>query len=199
MIPVVLFGPTGSGKTNILKKLSAKGFAVLDLESFAVHRGSVFGRINIESSQPTQEDFEAIIANKLEEFYGSRYVFLEHEAGNLGKLRIPEVITEMYTRGIGVLINTGLSKRVQYILEEYLPADNDRLVAAFEKLESRLDEELFRRLHRLLLDESYAEFCYEILYYYDNSKLYQGTGDYDIVIDDNGAERNVTELLQSLL
>jgi tRNA 2-selenouridine synthase len=117
MIPVVLFGPTGSGKTNILKKLSAKGFAVLDLESFAVHRGSVFGRINIESTQPSQFDFENTIARKLDEFYGSRYVFVEHEAGNLGKLRIPGVITEMYKRGVSVLVNTSLAKRVQYTLK----------------------------------------------------------------------------------
>ncbi|RYG01339.1 MAG: hypothetical protein EOO02_12980 [Chitinophagaceae bacterium] len=199
MIPVVLFGPTGSGKTNILKKLSAKGFAVLDLESFAVHRGSVFGRINIESTQPSQFDFENTIERKLDEFYGSRYVFVEHEAGNLGKLRIPGMITEMYKRGVSVLVNTSLAKRVQYILEEYLPAENHLLVSAFEKLEERLDNELFRRLYRLLIDESYAEFCYEILYYYDNSKRYQPADEYDIVINDKGADTNATDLLQRLL
>lgn len=42
---VVLSGPTGSGKSEILRTLKKDGRRVLDLEAAAVHRGSAFGGI----------------------------------------------------------------------------------------------------------------------------------------------------------
>ncbi|MDD2497667.1 MAG: tRNA 2-selenouridine(34) synthase MnmH, partial [Desulfitobacteriaceae bacterium] len=39
---VVVHGLTGTGKTNVLKKLAERGVPVLDLEGLAGHRGSVF-------------------------------------------------------------------------------------------------------------------------------------------------------------
>ena len=40
---VVLYGPTGVGKTRILRELKEEGYPVIDLEGLAGHRGSVFG------------------------------------------------------------------------------------------------------------------------------------------------------------
>ena len=40
---IVIIGKTGVGKTALLGELAKQGAAVLDLESLANHRGSVFG------------------------------------------------------------------------------------------------------------------------------------------------------------
>ena len=53
----VLGGYTGSGKTEILKKLNAMGEQVVDLEDLAHHKGSAFGGIG-QAVQPTVEQFE---------------------------------------------------------------------------------------------------------------------------------------------
>ena len=42
---VVLDGPTGSGKTEVLKRLPGLGVQVLDLEGLAEHRGSLLGAL----------------------------------------------------------------------------------------------------------------------------------------------------------
>jgi hypothetical protein len=42
---VVLDGPTGSGKTEVLRRLPALGVQVLDLEGLAEHRGSLLGAL----------------------------------------------------------------------------------------------------------------------------------------------------------
>jgi tRNA 2-selenouridine synthase len=51
---VVLGGCTGSGKTEVLHVLRAKGEQVLDLEGLANHRGSAFGAVG-QLPQPSNE------------------------------------------------------------------------------------------------------------------------------------------------
>ena len=51
-------GRTGSGKTEILARLAARGVQTLDLEGLAEHRGSVFGGL-VGRPQPSQKMFES--------------------------------------------------------------------------------------------------------------------------------------------
>ncbi|MDJ0995287.1 MAG: tRNA 2-selenouridine(34) synthase MnmH, partial [Dinoroseobacter sp.] len=62
--PVFLLdGDTGSGKTDILQKLPALGWQVLDLETMARHRGSVLG--GYAEAQPSQKGFESDLAARV--------------------------------------------------------------------------------------------------------------------------------------
>jgi tRNA 2-selenouridine synthase len=53
---IILAGMTGTGKTEILKALAAKGEQILDLEQLANHRGSSYGSLG-QLPQPTNEQF----------------------------------------------------------------------------------------------------------------------------------------------
>ena len=64
---VVIHGPTGSGKTDILKSLKEKGEQVIDLEEIACHRGSAFGAIGM-GSQPTTQQFQNRLFEEFEKF-----------------------------------------------------------------------------------------------------------------------------------
>ena len=57
---VVLYGNTGTGKTDILKFLEEKGQDVLDLETCANHRGSTLGSVGL-GNQSSQKMFESLI------------------------------------------------------------------------------------------------------------------------------------------
>ena len=57
---VVVGGPTGSGKTHVLKALQNSGEQVIDLEGLAHHRGSAFGHMGLEE-QPSSEYFENLL------------------------------------------------------------------------------------------------------------------------------------------
>ena len=54
----VLAGPTGCGKTKILKRLREHGHQILDLEALARHRGSLLGQ-EPDKPQPSQKLFES--------------------------------------------------------------------------------------------------------------------------------------------
>jgi tRNA 2-selenouridine synthase SelU len=56
----VICGPTGSGKSRLLRILAAQGAHVLDLEKLASHMGSVLGNFPSER-QPTQTTFESAV------------------------------------------------------------------------------------------------------------------------------------------
>ncbi|MFX5506295.1 GTP-binding protein, partial [Acinetobacter baumannii] len=49
----IIGGYTGSGKTELLSALAAKGTAIIDLEAIACHKGSAFGNLGMPK-QPTQ-------------------------------------------------------------------------------------------------------------------------------------------------
>src|SRR3546814_11513836 len=55
---VLVDGDTGSGKTEILQELAARGAQVVDLEALACHRGSLFGGL-AGPPQPSQQMFES--------------------------------------------------------------------------------------------------------------------------------------------
>src|SRR5690606_7651800 len=69
----VLCGPTGSGKSRLLRHLTEQGAQVLDLEALARHRGSVLGNLP-DQPQPSQKRFESCIWQLLRHYDPSRPV-----------------------------------------------------------------------------------------------------------------------------
>jgi len=85
---VVIGGKTGTGKTRLLSLLNKYKYQTIDLEAFACHRGSTFGGLGMKK-QPSNEQFENIIAEKLNSFKCSNNIFVEAESANIGKCKIP--------------------------------------------------------------------------------------------------------------
>ena len=83
---LVLFGLTGSGKTEIIKKLSNG----LDLEGLAQHRGSILGDIGLK--QNGQKKFESLLLKKIEELKDQKFIVIECESRKIGKVEIPKNI-----------------------------------------------------------------------------------------------------------
>ena len=60
----ILAGPTGSGKTTVLRAVAAAGGQTLDLEALANHRGSLLGS-EPDAPQPAQRLFESRLHHRL--------------------------------------------------------------------------------------------------------------------------------------
>ncbi len=114
----VICGPTGSGKSRLLRALTSRGAQVLDLEALASHRGSLLGDMPTEP-QPTQKAFETSVWAALRTFDPARPVFVEAESKRIGKLRVPEALILRMRDSTCLRVRSDTSVRVDLLMHEY--------------------------------------------------------------------------------
>lgn len=133
---VVLYGNTGTGKTEILKDLDREGSDVLDLEGAANHRGSTLGSVGL-GEQNSQKMFESILYNSLRD-RKSNLVFTEGESKRIGKDVIPDCIFNKIKSGIHLSITCPIEYRVETIFKDYVHGTDEELIEAITYLKKRL-------------------------------------------------------------
>lgn len=79
---ICLYGKTGCGKTNILKKLQENNIDILDFEGCANHRGSLLGSVGLGMCN-SQKQFESLIFDSLRK---SNYILVKQKVNVLGIL-----------------------------------------------------------------------------------------------------------------
>jgi tRNA 2-selenouridine synthase len=129
----VVCGPTGSGKSALLRALQTAGAQVLDLEGLAAHRGSVLGELP-EEPQPTQKMFESRIWRALNLFDTRKTVFVEAESRKVGNLRVPEALVKRMWLSDCVRVEADNRARIALLLREYAHFTRD-LDALYRKLD----------------------------------------------------------------
>jgi tRNA 2-selenouridine synthase len=114
----VVCGPTGSGKSRLLRVLHEQGAQVLDLEALAQHRGSLLGNLP-EEVQPSQKMFDSRLWDALRHFDAQHPVFVEAESKKIGLINTPEsLLTRMHASEC-LLIEASVAARVQLLMEDY--------------------------------------------------------------------------------
>lgn len=117
---VIIGGRTGSAKTRLINELGAG----VDLEGFAHHRGSSFGR---RIGMPTtQADFEnalavALLRRRLDA--PGATVFLEDESRQIGPVTIPQALYHAMKAAPLVILEVAFEERVERILSDYIFQD----------------------------------------------------------------------------
>ncbi len=168
---IVLYGPTGSGKTRIIRALKEKGYPVIDLEGLAGHRGSVFGGIGLD--QPSQKMFDALLWQEVERLKDAPCILIEGESRKIGRLFIPEPFWKAMERGEKIYVELPLEERVKISMEDY---GVDRFpstvyLEALSRIRKILGDEKFREIEGLIREKRYTEAVSELMInYYD--KLY---------------------------
>ncbi len=114
----VVCGPTGSGKSRLLRVLHEAGAQVLDLEALAQHRGSLLGNLPGEP-QPSQKMFDSRVWDALHHFAPERPVFVEAESKKIGLLNTPEALLKKMRSSDCLLIEAPIAARVQLLMEDY--------------------------------------------------------------------------------
>ncbi len=147
----VIGGRTGSAKTALVNALPGG----IDLEGFARHRGSSFGRR--AGPSPAQVDFENALALAMlrrRHAAPGRCLFLEDESRQIGALSVPlEVYRRMHETPVAV-VEVPLEQRVSKILDDYIRVDLEEHVGidpegGFRNFSVQLEESLARIRKRL--------------------------------------------------
>ena len=114
----VVCGPTGSGKSQLLRALAVRGEQMLDLEALANHRGSVLGLVP-GHTQPSPKEFDSRVWDRLRRFDPARPVWIESESKKVGDLRVPEALIERMRSSPCIWLELPTERRVELLLGEY--------------------------------------------------------------------------------
>lgn len=132
---IVLGGYTGSGKTQILQALQARGEQVIDLEELANHRGSAFGH---RGEQPTTEQFANLLHQVQQTHDPNKRIWIEDESRSIGKIYLPDDFVEVKRRSPLVFLRLPQEVRAVYLVQEYGTIDTETLINSFRNIQKRL-------------------------------------------------------------
>lgn len=169
----VLGGCTGSGKTEILYALAARGQQIIDLEKMAHHKGSAFGTIG-EDVQPSTEQFENNLYMYMQRLDPAQPVWVENESRSIGKAHLPEGFWTQIRKAPLYTIEVDPAVRLQRALRYYSePVDIPMLQLSFEKIKKRLGGLEYQKAIQALENGDLAAAASVALAYYDKTYTYQ--------------------------
>ena len=166
---VLLDGPTGSAKTEVLQALPAQGLQILDLEGLAEHRGSLFGALT-GRPQPSQKLFESRLLSALDGLDPARVVVAEAESSKIGDRMIPPALWRRLAAAPVIEMAAEPEARARYIARTYgdIAADPARLEDAFARLPRRPSPQRLQTWRNLVATAAFAELAQALnAFHYD--------------------------------
>ncbi len=165
---ILLGGKTGSGKTDILKKLKEQTLQIVDLENIAHHKGSAFGSIN-EQKQNPQQVFEHQLYDQFSELDNSQYVILEDESQTIGFNKLPQGLWQQMKQASIIKLEIPFELRVQKLVEDYTTVDIDALKTCVGKIAQQLGTLNTKLCLQYLDDRNLSDVARLSLLYYDRA------------------------------
>jgi len=201
---VVLHGLTGCGKTDLIKGLRERGYAALDLEGLARHRGSVFGSIGM-GQQPGQKMFEAFLWQELRALDHAAYLVVECESRRIGRVHLPSHLYRKMGGARHVLVYDSLENRVKRLVSEYIGQDTETALAELREGLKALERFIgVKKINYLLDTLERRDFGtvveYLLLNYYDSLYRYPSEPDsrFELCVSTGDMERALNEVAEFL-
>jgi len=198
---VVIGGKTGTGKTRLLSLLEKYKYQTIDLEGFACHRGSTFGGLGMKE-QPSNEQFENIIAEKLNSFKFSNNIFVEAESANIGKCKIPHEFFNQMKQSRRIEILRSESNRLDELIDTYSVFKKEELKESVLRIKKRLGPQRTKIALDSISNEKWDLVCKSVLDYYDKCYEYEKVGKTNIkILDliDKIYDESILELINNIL
>ena len=195
----IIGGYTGSGKTLLLYALQKEGYATIDLEGLANHKGSALGGLG-KGTQPKQEMFENLLAAELMKQEQKEIIFLEDESQRIGDTQLPMPLWDTIRKCPVYFLDIPFEERLDYLTEEYSRQPKDHLVNAIMRIQKRLGGLETKNAINFLLEDNYKESFRILLRYYDKYYLKAlQNRDADIPVRTLSSEKVNTEYNSNLI
>jgi tRNA 2-selenouridine synthase len=165
---IVVGGYTGSGKSEILHALGAKGEQVIDLEALANHKGSVFGALSMPA-QPTNEQFQNNLFDQLLMIDRSKRVWIEDESITIGNIILPDPLWRQICGSPLVVIDCDKGVRIERLVHEYSRASKDEFIQCMSRITKKLGGQNFQAARDKVNDNNWHEAIDILLGYYDKT------------------------------
>ena len=198
---VIIGGKTGSGKTRLLSLLEKHKYQTIDLEGFACHRGSTFGGLGMKE-QPSNEQFENKIAEKLYSFKSINNIFVEAESANIGKCKIPHEFFNQMKKSKRIELLRSESNRLDELIDTYSVFKKEELKESVLRIKKRLGPQRTKIALESINNEKWDLVCRSVLDYYDKCYEYEKVGKTNIKIldlTDKKYDESILELINNVL
>ena len=187
---VVVGGKTGTGKTKLLKILGDNNYQIIDLEGLACHRGSTFGGLGM-NKQPSNEQFENLIAEELKRFSKIKKIFVEAESANIGKCKIPHEFFIKMKKSERIEIIKSESNRLEELIKTYSVFEEQDLIDAVMRIKKRLGPQRTKIAIESIKNKNWKSVCKSVLEYYDKCYEHEKIG------KDNLKTINMTDIFDN--
>ena len=177
---VVIGGKTGTGKTKLLKLLDENNYQTIDLEGLACHRGSTFGGLGM-NKQPSNEQFENLIAEELIRFKKNKKIFVEAESANIGKCKIPHEFFVQMKAAERIEIIKSESNRIDELIETYSIFEEKDLINAVLRIKKRLGPQRTKIAIESIINKDWISVCKSVLEYYDKCYEHEKIGKNNLI------------------
>ena len=198
---VVIGGKTGTGKTRLLSLLEKYKYQTIDLEGFACHRGSTFGGLGMKE-QPSNEQFENLIAEKINSFKCSNNIFVEAESANIGKCKIPHEFFKQMKNSRRIEILRSESNRLDELIDTYSVFEKEELKESVLRIKKRLGPQRTKIALESISNEKWDLVCKSVLDYYDKCYEFEKVGKTNIKtldLTDKKYDEGILELIKNVL
>ncbi|MGN9778217.1 hypothetical protein ACTMS0_20990 [Micromonospora sp. H33] len=164
---IVLTGPTGSGKTELLHRLAAHGEQILDLEALAGHRGSAFGNLD-GMPQPSHRAFQAAVRRVMADARQGRPLWVEDEGDYIGSVGLPhELIGALRAAPCVEVREPRLEDRIARVVRDYRRHPAAAWNRALDRITPRLGAARAAPIRAALDADDLATAVALLLAYYD--------------------------------
>lgn len=170
---MLLGGPTGSGKTEILKNLKGQ-VPFLDLEGLAHHKGSAFGGIG-QPAQLPQQLFENNLYNDLKSVDATKPFLVEDESMSIGYNKIPYSFWLQMKKSPIIKILMPFDLRVIRLVNEYGKENVEKLKQSVKNISQQLGPNNAKDCLQWLDEGKLADVAATTLRYYDKAYEYNHT------------------------
>jgi tRNA 2-selenouridine synthase len=196
---IVVGGRTGSGKTDILAHLEQKGEQVIDLEGLACHKGSAFGALG-EDPQPTTEQFENNLCQKLSGIDRQKKIWVEDESRNVGRCVVPVELYNRMKESRILFLDVSRESRAMHLVRHYAGYGKEELKACVLKISKRLGGDRTKEAVDAVDRDDFYNTAMITLEYYDKAYMFslaKNHKDYEVIrADGTDAARNAEILLK---
>lgn len=196
----LLAGPTGSGKSELIRHFQKNNIQALDLETMCSHDGSVFSSLQFEK-QPTSYQFHKQLLKTWNRFDLTKPIFIESELKRIGNINLPDWLVTVMNNADIILLDVDKNLRRARLSQIIEKADPGEFLACLQRLSFKLGSEKLGRAMFCFNLSNWEETAEILMDYYDAAPGYSFSPQrikFQIAVDGWVAENIANQIFERL-